>query len=38
MREARDGGAGRPVADAEIPGRVAAAMWDPQYLPLVRAG
>src|SRR5688572_30446797 len=35
MREARDGGVGLPLTDAEIPGRVAAAMWDPQYLPLV---
>jgi malic enzyme len=37
MREARDGGTGRPFTDAEIPARVAAAMWDPQYLPLVRS-
>ncbi len=36
MREARDSGVGRPVEDEEIPGCVAAAMWDPRYLPLVR--
>jgi malate dehydrogenase (oxaloacetate-decarboxylating) len=37
MREARDGGAGLPLTDAEIPPRVAGAMWEPAYLPLVRA-
>ena len=37
MREARDGGAGLPLTDAEIPGRVAGAMWEPAYLPLVLA-
>ena len=37
MREARDGGAGLPLTDAEIPTRVAGAMWEPRYLPLVRA-
>jgi malic enzyme len=35
MRQARDGGVGLPVTDEEIPGRVAAAMWEPRYLPLV---
>jgi malate dehydrogenase (oxaloacetate-decarboxylating) len=38
MREARDGGTGLPLTDAEIPPRVAGAMWEPKYLPLVRAG
>jgi malic enzyme len=37
MREARDSGIGKPLADEEIPGCVRAAMWDPKYLPLVRA-
>ena len=37
MREAREGGSGRAFTDEEIPGRVAAAMWDPRYLPLVRS-
>jgi malate dehydrogenase (oxaloacetate-decarboxylating) len=37
MREAREGGVGLPLTDAEIPGRVAGAMWEPRYLPLVRA-
>jgi malate dehydrogenase (oxaloacetate-decarboxylating) len=37
MREARDSGIGKPLADEEIPRCVAAAMWDPKYLPLVRA-
>lgn len=37
MREARDGGAGLRLSDVDIPRRVAEAMWDPQYLPLVRA-
>jgi malic enzyme len=30
-REARDRGQGRPLTDQEIPGAVAAAMWDPEY-------
>jgi malate dehydrogenase (oxaloacetate-decarboxylating) len=37
MREARNGGAGLPLTDAEIPPRVTGAMWEPRYLPLVRA-
>jgi malic enzyme len=37
MREARDGGTGLPLTDAEIPARVAGAMWEPKYLPLVPA-
>ena len=36
MREARDGAVGLPLTDSEIPARVAGAMWDPKYLPLVR--
>ena len=31
FREARDRGLGRPLTDAEVPGAVAAAMWDPVY-------
>jgi len=40
VREARDSGVGRPIADAEIPAAVAAAMWEPAYLPMdpARAG
>jgi malate dehydrogenase (oxaloacetate-decarboxylating) len=34
VREARDSGFGRPIADADIPAAVAAAMWEPAYLPL----
>ena len=37
VRQARDGGVGLPIDDGEIPGRVAAAMWDPRYLPFVPA-
>jgi malate dehydrogenase (oxaloacetate-decarboxylating) len=38
MREARDAGVGRAPEDGAIPARVAAAMWEPRYLPLVPAG
>jgi malic enzyme len=31
VQEARDRGVGRPLTDAEIPGAVAAAMWEPLY-------
>jgi malate dehydrogenase (oxaloacetate-decarboxylating) len=31
VREARDRGVGRPFGDAEIPTRVAEAMWEPIY-------
>ncbi|HSB61940.1 MAG TPA: malic enzyme-like NAD(P)-binding protein, partial [Vicinamibacteria bacterium] len=31
VREARDRGLGRPLTDAEIPGAVAGAMWEPVY-------
>jgi malate dehydrogenase (oxaloacetate-decarboxylating) len=34
VREARREGGGRPLPDAEIPGVVAAAMWDPRYAEL----
>jgi len=34
VREARESGVGRPIADADIPGAVAAAMWEPAYLPM----
>jgi malic enzyme len=34
VREARDSGLGRPIADADIPAAVAAAMWEPAYLPM----
>jgi malic enzyme len=37
VREARDSGLGRRLDDAEIPKAVAAAMWDPQYLPMAPA-
>jgi malic enzyme len=33
VRAARDGGVAPEIDDAEIPKRIAAAMWDPQYLP-----
>ena len=35
VREARDRGVGRPLTDAEIPGAVAAFMWEPEYPDLV---
>jgi hypothetical protein len=35
VREARDGGLGRPFTDAEIPEAVAAAMWAPDYPELI---
>jgi malic enzyme len=35
VREARDRGLGRALTDAEIPGAVAAAMWEPDYPDLV---
>jgi malic enzyme len=35
VREARDRGLGRPFTDAEIPGAVAEAMWQPDYPDLV---
>jgi malic enzyme len=38
LRSARDTGIGRPYTDREIPARVADAMWEPRYLPLVPAG
>ena len=34
VREARQEGRGRPLADAEIPRVVAAAMWEPRYVEL----
>ena len=34
VREARDSGVGRPIPDDEIPRAVAAAMWNPAYLPM----
>ncbi|HET7293435.1 MAG TPA: NAD-dependent malic enzyme [Vicinamibacteria bacterium] len=37
VRTARDQKVGRPIPDAEIPAAVAAAMWEPAYLPLVAA-
>ena len=37
LRHARDAGIGRPFTDREIPVRVADAMWEPRYLPLVPA-
>ena len=37
VTEARDSGVGRQIPDAEIPKAVAAAMWDPAYLPMVPA-
>ena len=38
LRSAREAGTGRPFTDREIPVRVADAMWEPRYLPLVPAG
>jgi hypothetical protein len=35
VAEARDSGVGRAVPDEEIGPAVAAAMWDPAYLPMV---
>ena len=35
VKVARDSGLGRPIPDAEIPKAVAAAMWNPAYLPSV---
>ena len=35
VKVARDSGIGRQIPDAEIPKVVAAAMWDPAYLPTV---
>ncbi len=35
VKVARDSGLGRPIPDAEIPVAVAAAMWNPAYLPTV---
>lgn len=35
VRQAREQGVGKPIPDAKIPEVVAAAMWDPRYLPLV---
>jgi hypothetical protein len=37
VAEARNSGIGRPIADADIPRAVAAAMWNPAYLPMVPA-
>ena len=34
VRTARDQGVGRVIDDAQIPGAVAAAMWDPDYVPM----
>jgi malate dehydrogenase (oxaloacetate-decarboxylating) len=33
VRAARDGGVAPEIDDSEIPERIAAAMWDPEYLP-----
>jgi len=35
VKVARDSGLGRQIPDGEIPNAVAAAMWDPKYLPTV---
>jgi hypothetical protein len=35
VKVARDSGLGKAIPDAEIPKAVAAAMWDPAYLPTV---
>jgi malate dehydrogenase (oxaloacetate-decarboxylating) len=35
VAEARDAGVGKPIRNEDIPQAVAAAMWDPQYLPMV---
>ena len=37
VREARESGVGRAIPDQDIPRRVAAAMWDPTYLPMIPA-
>jgi malate dehydrogenase (oxaloacetate-decarboxylating) len=37
VRAARDAGVGRSLEAAEIPAAVAAAMWEPRYVPLVPA-
>jgi malic enzyme len=37
VAEARDSGVGRVIPDEDIPSVVAAAMWDPVYLPMVPA-
>jgi len=37
IREARDCGAGRKIADDQIPALVARAMWTPEYPALVPA-
>jgi malic enzyme len=37
IREARDCGVGKPIADAQIPELVAGAMWTPEYPELVPA-
>jgi hypothetical protein len=34
---ARDEGVGRPLSDAEVPGAVRGAMWEPQYPDLAPA-
>ncbi len=34
VKQARDEGVGKPIPDAKIPTAVAAAMWDPRYLPI----
>ncbi len=35
VAEARDSGVGRPIADESIPLAVAAATWNPAYVPMV---
>ena len=37
VKQARDEGVGKAIPDAKIPAAVAAAMWDPRYLPIVPA-
>jgi malic enzyme len=37
VKQARDEGVGKAIPDAKIPAAVAAAMWDPRYLPSVPA-
>ena len=37
VRTARDQGVGRNIPDADIPAAVAAAMWEPAYLPMTAA-
>jgi malic enzyme len=37
VRTARDQGVGRQIPDSEIPAAVAAAMWDPAYVPMIAA-